>query len=829
MAAPAVSSTSGAATKHSSPIKPSPAMINPRIREEWSKFVYPHRNTEISIKEMLEKLCPDHSGQDLWVKRSRNTTKRPSTFETDQWIECLNQISLSIKTDQDNRIVFAKPGEKPPDGHPTGTKCRPDIVAFKQHSPPNFNMDNLHWAHLEATGEIKSSGKSKETSGAQAAGYTSYHLQARPDRVSVSGIWIKDQLFRIFFTDASQVFHTPQIVFRGAIAGQMLFAFVWSLYHPQLDRSITINLDELPPTFNVRVGSDVYRDLKLAFTGEAIGRRTTIMMEPDECGVVIKEQYIEKGRRFAEGDLLKKIHKKGTFPGVVRVRTYGPVTKKDPITVTHTLATGHSITRGKTRLVLEDEGTLLAKEKTIKRLLMCIYDLLEVIRNLDKHRQILHRDISMGNILVRKAPRSGGKAFAKDLDDMCFCACLLDHLGDQEYEPSLEERLHSDVLLTDFDSGEDKDPNNPNITHIPQARTGTPTFMARVVRNAKHFAAFGVLPPTPPVHPKMLSRFEELLPDRCKKFPAGTKEELILQRQEKEVLPTDFRHQLRYDAESVFWFLVWWSLLAQPGDGSPEELIPHSTWSTLTGPEDLRHENYITSDKNLRLHSAYKPLFYLLDAMRQHLLVDSELCTDKMKQEPEYLIEVFQRLILDFLIENQGKAFMVLEKSDEDRRVAPDASAGVSTSNSVTGKSISSRSGTHRSSAYRSMTHNSIGNSTNTSVTSSMLPPPHPGSSSTTHSTSDSPLPTRPIELRSSKRILANQARSTLNTSNTSAGTKRSFQEVDKDPDPAQSESPVRHKKQRPLDPPVKSNSAKNQPETPPTPRRSTRRRRSDE
>jgi hypothetical protein len=63
-------------------------------------------------------------------------------------------------------------------GHPTGTKCRPDIVAVMQS--PKIGPGKLHWSHVHATGEEESSDKTDQERESQAGGYTAYHLQARP-------------------------------------------------------------------------------------------------------------------------------------------------------------------------------------------------------------------------------------------------------------------------------------------------------------------------------------------------------------------------------------------------------------------------------------------------------------------------------------------------------------------------------------------------------------------------------------------------------------------------------------------------------------------------
>jgi hypothetical protein len=58
------------------------------------------------------------------------------------------------------------------------------------------------------------------------------------------------------------------------------------------------------------------------------------------------------------------------------------------------------------------------------------------------------------------------------------------------------------------------------------------------------------------------------------------------------------------------------------------------------------------------LHSSYDGLTGLLEAMRRHLQGGDKL-------DSEYMHEVFQRLILQFLDANHTEVFMDLEKADE--------------------------------------------------------------------------------------------------------------------------------------------------------------------
>lgn len=264
---------------------------------------------------------------------------------------------------------------------------------------------------MEATGE-EDSGKPKGEGEAQAGAYTSYHLQARPDLVSAVGIFVAVSNFQLFFSNASQVYHTPLIEWTHTNARKLLYAWMWRLYNPELDPSITIDMKPgLPmrpsnhPTFTVTTtDGKTYASLSILRAGESIGRRTIVLArlsietetptEPqtspsiileerhiESLVIVIKEQYIENGRRFREATILKKIHGDARFPGVVRLSHSEQVMDNGhPISVeyqTKKKKVATTVTRSKTRLVMKDKGTRLADVKTPREFLMGIYDLLE--------------------------------------------------------------------------------------------------------------------------------------------------------------------------------------------------------------------------------------------------------------------------------------------------------------------------------------------------------------------------------------------------------------------------------------------------------------------
>jgi hypothetical protein len=259
-------------------------------------------------------------------------------------------------------------------------------VAIRKYraSARRIYSDHIHWSHLEATGE-EDSGKARNEGQAQAGAYTDFHLQARPDLVSVVGIFVSVSSFTLFFSNACRVYHTPALGWTHADARKLLYAWMWRLYNPELDPSITVDMTTSKlPTFTVTTKDETHDQLGVLRAGEGIGRRTIILAAPQRhprSNIVIKEQYIEAGRRFKEGPILKKIHAGGRFPGVVRLDHCEYVKNGDQsISVEHQTKKGNvatTVTRLKSRVVLKDRGTRLADVKTPQEFLMGIYDLLE--------------------------------------------------------------------------------------------------------------------------------------------------------------------------------------------------------------------------------------------------------------------------------------------------------------------------------------------------------------------------------------------------------------------------------------------------------------------
>lgn len=239
---------------------------------------------------------------------------------------------------------------------------------FKPHS----EVSQFHWSQLETTGEIKSKGNSPETSLMQEISYTVHLLQARPDLISVLGIFVDDNDFSLIFCSADGAYHTKFLKWTDSSAQALLCAWIVRLYQPFKDTSIERVIDS-NVTFNVTSGSDKYLRCRIHIVGNPFGRRTVVFSTPGG-NVFIKDQFVGDERRFKEGSILENVHESAQFPGIVRIEEPSGVDL------------GNAILEGrtKTRLVMLDGGSPFMEIKTPREALMIAYDLLEGNKILQK-------------------------------------------------------------------------------------------------------------------------------------------------------------------------------------------------------------------------------------------------------------------------------------------------------------------------------------------------------------------------------------------------------------------------------------------------------------
>ena len=151
-----------------------------------------------------------------------------------------------------------------------------------------------------------------------------------------------------------------------------------------------------------------------------------------------------------------------------------------------------------------------------------------------------------------------------------------------------------------------------------------------MVRSNKHPTGVYDLPSMPTVVPALFERYEGILKARLDNFPADEME-LIRIPENSEMAPNTFLHQLRYDAESVFWLLLWWCIQAQPAKMATE-VLDTEDWGNLTSQKVNRDHTFIRTFPKDCLHSSYSGLVTLLDNMRKHLQGDLDFSSNKEKE-----------------------------------------------------------------------------------------------------------------------------------------------------------------------------------------------------
>jgi hypothetical protein len=159
--------------------------------------------------------------------------------------------------------------------------------------------------------------------------------------------------------------------------------------------------------------------------------------------------------------------------------------------------------------------------------------------------------------------------------------------------------------------------------------------------------------------------------DRLEQFPPRPDDAYIL----KDGADRKWLHELRHDAESVFWLLLWWAVHACSEPALP---VRNDFWQDLvapTGPDYDARDGLLTkvSTRKGWLDPAYAHLETLLKSMVSHLTADLHWVTDKdpkEMREAEYVHEAFQRHIFNFLVTNKEQSFMSQKKAATNRVVA---------------------------------------------------------------------------------------------------------------------------------------------------------------
>ncbi|KAJ3491349.1 hypothetical protein NLI96_g775 [Meripilus lineatus] len=293
------------------------------------------------------------------------------------------------------------------------SKTKNDIVVVsgpRENYPKLDGPDNTHtWSItsrdiVSLVNNMKTNGKSRR----RVIEIAKQVLRSRPDMVGTWLVWARVEGYSIQWSDASGAALSPSYSWNDLAP---LAAYVCSLYRPhrdhiQYDSSITPEVkrgDLSEPTWSIKLHrGQTYTGCRLLFTGSAWGRRTFVWKNTDECGrvTVIKDAFLGTGRHRTEADILAFVHRNGIIPGVVRILSCGDPSPFPPIKTLRVPDERWSIDKVRTRLLLGSYGETLWQARTVKDILMAIFDIVEVHRELCINRNVLHQDISPWNMVM---------------------------------------------------------------------------------------------------------------------------------------------------------------------------------------------------------------------------------------------------------------------------------------------------------------------------------------------------------------------------------------------------------------------------------------------
>jgi hypothetical protein len=229
---------------------------------------------------------------------------------------------------------------------------------------------------------------------------------------------------------------------------------------------------------------------------------------------------------------------------------------------------------------------------------------------------------------------------------------------------------------------------------------GTPIFMARAVVAGRHLLpvhcrssgglVYGVFHPLPRLSEEAHQAYQEHLPKRLLSFPQPLDDKVIsftiqgANISEDDLGKLPWTHELRHDAESVFWLLVWWAIHLRPPNNQTNANAPSQIQQDVfgdlvrvdpaMGKDGREHFLAKLNSGQSWLDPAYQelePLFLQLAVQLDIDLYWAKLGGFKEMGEPGFLHEAMQRAIINFLVDHQNDPFMQQDSHSLRRRMEP--------------------------------------------------------------------------------------------------------------------------------------------------------------
>ncbi|KDQ32500.1 hypothetical protein PLEOSDRAFT_153815 [Pleurotus ostreatus PC15] len=485
-------------------------------------------------------------------------------------------------------VVFRDTHSRSPKYHPTDTEAgAPDLVGLLEAISLLLDEDDtarIPWHHILTI--IEEGKADRKDAPRQSVPYLASANQARPDLVGMYGVAISPVGYIIQYSCPAGLQTSEEFPWSDLVP---LVSYVYTLYVPHPDfatRDPSVTLADTgdvlgPPAWNIRDGDKVYEKCVVRVVGDPWHRMTWVAKVGD-TPITIKDSYRDVRSSFREGELYDILHKEGPAPGFLRVKKEYEVQWKRgcPITVTV-----DSTTRIKTRLIMHTWGESLRKCTSLVDLLKCMYDILEAHRWAVMERNIIHRDISHGNIFVQAKDSKGEDEeefkgtehrpiFVNEIIENTKNADPMARLGDLDNAAELDRKA---AVSPSFVARRD------TIDEPLRYRTGTPKFIARSPALGCLLVADIQFPSMPELPIHLADRYAQVYSnDRsglrtfCDDGPTRhggvyTKEMERKHKKNRKLCKTQFEHRPRHDAESVFWCIVVFLLLAVPSGSAPED------------------------------------------------------------------------------------------------------------------------------------------------------------------------------------------------------------------------------------------------------------------
>ncbi|KAG8889988.1 hypothetical protein FRB99_003928, partial [Tulasnella sp. 403] len=365
-------------------------------------------------------------------------------------------------------------------------------------------------------------------------------------------------------------------------------------------------------------------------------------------------QVCQLGNRFNEYEILELVHQPKSVPGVVEAVYHDRIKLPSQLDDLHNRRVKH-------RHGLRQLGSPFASIPTVKEMLQVAFDMLRFLR---VKRNILHRDISPGNIMYTLP--------SKDKQDLDTSKQRDEALYFSEYflSDGTESPQTTSGLLVDFNYAKRLTSKTDDKHHEQVEQTGTVVFMARAVELGRPMDVPKFFPFLGPISSAPRPYAKHYESTRLKNFPHKERKSFT---EAENSAPKAWRHELDHDIESVSWLMLYWAMTAQPERG-PIEHIATPSWTRLTGSVVERNGLIGTTLHGFTaegtLHSALRPLIDLFERLAEVLSsVDRYwLPTSEMRNDPEYFAEAFQRLILQFLVDHKDNNSFMNQKIDSNPR-----------------------------------------------------------------------------------------------------------------------------------------------------------------